>query len=315
MTDHVIAIDVGGTKISSGIVDRYGNVEGFTKIPTDPRGQEYVIKQIADLIVNFLNVSSTKDLLGVGITIPGIVNKNIVVSAPNIKGWKNLDLERTIKNILQRDISIYLIDDRVAGALGERWCGNARNKQNIIFIIIGTGVGAGLVIQGKPYSGFNGAAGSVGWMIIDRTSINYETKKGILEEIIAGPSIVKRFKKAIREFSKSGRDLMGNSSISPDKIFQMAKSGNEVAKQIIEDTITYIAICISNVVTILNPEIIIVDGGVGREIMKNTLYIKKIRSIVNNFAQPYSRSVEIMPSKLGDRAYLLGAAKWVFSKN
>jgi len=314
----VISIDIGGTKISAATIDNKGKIYNFLKEKTDKRGGKFVILQllkIIKLLLNKLNTYSEK-IVGIGISIPGIVRNGIIVWAPNIPSWKNLPLSNILKQQLKLNIPIILVDDRSAAIMGEYWKGHAKNKKNAIFIIIGTGVGAGLLINGKPFSGSYGVAGSIGWMVINRNGKIRKPKKGLLEESIAGPAIAKKARNAILTNKKTILAKMCNNNlnlITSEMVFKAAKKRDPIARKIISEIVTYIGIAISNVISLLNPEIVLIGGGVGQEL---TNYLKRITKIVKIFAQPYaSKKVKIKISKLKENTYLLGNAKIVFDKN
>ncbi|MEM2174250.1 MAG: ROK family protein [Candidatus Micrarchaeia archaeon] len=316
----VISIDVGGTKISGGIVTEDGKIRYFIKESTNRDGGYKVVKQIVQMIEYLISmIEGTKSIVGVGISVPGIVINNVVIMTPNIRGWENIALAKLLESELKRKIPIVIIDDRIAVALGEHWLGAAKNKKNAVIIIIGTGVGAGIIIDGYPYFGSTGVAGAIGWWITNRKEeLIKETKKGFLEEKISGPGIAK---KAIIELKKQKKktktllvDMCENrlERITSEMVFNAAKKGDSFAKEIIEDAATNLGVAISNIVSILNPEVVVITGGVGKEFAN---FSTVINSIVRKFSQPYAvKNVKIAYSKLGYNAYLLGVAKYVLEK-
>lgn len=313
----VIAIDLGGTKISGGIVNENGEVEFFTKHATNKEGGYEVVNQIAKIIEYLISKAGNSNrLVGVGISIPGIVNNDIVVMAPNIKGWENIALVKSLKSKLKREVPIFLIDDRAAVALGECWFGVAKNRRNVVVVIVGTGVGAGIIFDGQPYFGSGGVSGAVGWWITSEKELGKETRKGFLEEKIAGPGIVKeaitklkthKIKTLLTDMCKNNLD-----QITSEMIFDAAKKGDSFAKEVVKKAAVSLGIAISNIVSILNPEMIVITGGVGKEFV---IFSDVIGEIVKKFSQPYgAKNVEIVFSDLGYYAYLLGAAKYVLEK-
>jgi glucokinase len=313
----VIAIDVGGTKISGGIVNESGEVEFFTKHATNKEGGYKVVNQIVQIIEYLMSkVENLNHLVGVGISIPGIVNNGIVVMTLNVQNWENIALVELLKSKLKKEIPILLIDDRVAVALGEYWLGAAKNRKNVAVIIVGTGVGAGIIFDGQPYFGSSGVSGAIGWWITDKKELNKETRKGFLEEKIAGPGIAKE---AITKLKKHKIetlliDMCKNNldQITSEMIFDAAKKGDSFAKKIVENAAVSLGITVSNVVSILNPEIVVITGGVGKEFV---IFSETINEIVKKFSQPHGvKNVEIVFSDIGYYAYLLGTAKYVLEK-
>jgi glucokinase len=316
----VISIDIGGTKISGGVVTEDGEIKYFMKEPINKEGGYKVVKQTVQIIEYLIDMAKDlKKVVGIGISIPGIVNNNVVIMTPNIHGWENIDLAKLLESELKTKIPIILVDDRVAVALGEYWLGAAKNKKNAVVIIIGTGVGAGIIIDGRPYFGSTGVAGAIGWWITNREEeLIKETRVGFLEEKIAGPGIAK---KAIMELKKQEQkvetlliDMCKNQleQITSEMVFDAAKRGDSFAKKIIEDAAINVGIAVSNIISILNPEVIVITGGVGKEFIN---FSKIISDIVRKFSQPYAtKNIEIVYSKLGYDAYLLGVAKYVLER-
>jgi len=311
----VIAIDVGGTKISGGIVSDCGDIKFFRRESTNKEGGYRVVDQIICMIKSLLAlVEGSKYIAGIGISVPAAVNNNVIIMAPNIRGWENLPIAELIKSRLGVDIPVIVIDDRVAVALGECWLGVARGKKNVVVITIGTGLGAGIIINGQPYFGSTGVAGAIGWWITDREELDRRTEKGFLEEKIAGPAIAQKAITVLKGEKQKTETLLldlcrGNlDNITSEMVFEAAQKGDSFAKRIIKEVAVSLGIAISNIVSILNPEIIVITGSVGKALIDSSRIIK---GIVEKFSQPYAaKNVEIVFSELGHYAYLLGVAKY-----
>jgi glucokinase len=315
----IVAIDVGGTKISGGIITEEGVIKNFVKEATRKEGGYIVVKQVAQIIENLVkNIRGLNSVVGIGLSIPGIVNNDTVIMAPNIKDWENIHLIELLSLELKNEIPIVLVDDRISATLGEYWLGAARNSRNAVVIIIGTGVGAGIIIDGKPYSGSNEVAGAIGWWLTDHEELVKETFKGFLEEKVAGPAIAR---KAIIELKRQGEtasEVLARmcqhkiDEITSEMVFDAAKQGDPLSIRIVEEVVEYVGMAVSNVVSVLDPEVVVIGGGVGKALVN---YSKKIEDIVKRFSQPYAaKKVKIAFSELGDRACLLGAAKYVLEK-
>lgn len=315
MNKWVIAIDIGGTKISSAIINEEGSINFFIKENINKEGGYKVIDQVANIIKHFFNLTQNFNYVGIGISIPGIVKNNIVITAPNIKNWNNLPLVELLQQKIREDIPIMLIDDRIAVALGECWQGLAKNKKNVVVIIIGTGVGAGIIINGQPYFGSTGVSGAIGWWITEKNELNLKTEKGFLEEKIAGPAIVKKALNGLKRNKNIKTlltDICKNQDITTQMVFEAARRGDIHAKEIVKEAAIDLGIAISNIVSILNPEMIIITGGAGKEFID---FSKIIENIVKNFSQPYAaKNVKILFSELNYYSNLLGVAKYVFNK-
>ncbi|MEM4005018.1 MAG: ROK family protein, partial [Desulfurococcaceae archaeon] len=240
---YVLAIDIGGTKIASALVDPVnGTMISYDINVTDRRGGEYVIKQLANIIEEKRTLFKNNNIIGIGISIPGIVKDfNKIVWAPNIPLWSNIKLCDELKKNTSFQDNILLLDDRVATALGEIWQGEARGFRDVITLIIGTGVGAGIVLNGKPVIGSTGATGAIGWWLLSKTLPRRNTVKGFLEESISGPAIVKKTKKLCREkiFKNDCEKLkkLCNDIIDTKCIFRAYDEGIGIAMSILKKVV------------------------------------------------------------------------------
>jgi len=314
--DFVISIDIGASKIAGGIVDlknmKLADIY-FTTI--DRRGGIYVIDQVYN-IIRILKKDVDK-ISAISIVVPGIVHydKNIVIWAPNIEQWRDIDLasyinENYVKEFKQK-IPVILVDDRIACALGEAYAGVARGFKNIVALIIGSGVGAGIIIDGKPYTGSFNLTGAIGWWLLDK-DITKITEKGYLEEEIGGLHLEKEIKEFCRKNHYQCKQILeladGNlDNITPELIFKSYDKGDKIIKAILTTKAVILGITLANVVSLLAPDIIVLNGSVGIEIGKR--FTALIKSIVHKIVNPYLQQyINIKVSELGFKANLYGAA-------
>jgi len=192
--------------------------------------------------------------------------------------------------------------------------GSARLAKNAAYIIIGTGIGAGILVEGKPYKG-SMTAGAIGWMLLGRDFMNQIHDEGCLEHFASGPSIARRATEKVRKGLRTVMTAMADNDldrITSEIVFEAARQGDKVALDIVKETAQYLGIAVSNVVSILNPEIVVIGGGVGEA---SDLLLDDIASIVNSHSQPYAaKRVTIVRSALGGNASLLGCARLVFDR-
>lgn len=288
---RIIGIDIGGTYIKAGIVSEE-KVIHQKKIPT-PLPQE----------LSFEIIELAKELgaekLGVG--VPGLVTADgIVYSPPNFPGIERLPL----KEILERELKIpvSVANDANCVALGEWKYGAGKGKNNLIVLTVGTGVGGGLIIDGKLYVG-RGFAGEIGHITVEPNGPpcrcgNY----GCLEAFVGSNYMVERALRGI----KLGVDtsLSSHVEITPEDISENAKAGDRFAKDIIQEIGYYLGIGIANLVSILDPEMVIIGGGISNA---GEILFSRIRDTVKR--RLYSRAqLDIVGAALGDRGGILGSA-------
>jgi len=287
---YFIGVDVGGTFIKIGVVSERGEIVEKKKIPTPKNaGYKVIIEGIREYLGKW-------KILGIGVGLPGLINteKGVVHRITNIKGWNNVPLQKLIEKAVKLPAKID--NDVNCMAFAEAIFGNAKGKKNVFGITLGTGVGGGIVIDGKIYRGANFTAGEVGHVTVDKNGPKCNCgNRGCLETIAGNKRILSRAK------------AIGINSL--EELNSAAMKGNKKAKKIWEETGECIGIVLAGVVNILNPELISIGGGVANA---GDLIMKSIRKTVKNRAISVARdSVKIEFSKLGNDAGILGAAALV----
>ncbi|MHC1783660.1 MAG: ROK family protein [Anaerolineaceae bacterium] len=232
----------------------------------------------------------------------------LLSGVPNLKGWKNVDLRGALEKHFKLPVCVEY--DGHTAVLGEWWMGAARDLQSVVSIIIGTGVGGGMVLDGTLIRGFNRLAGAVGWFIMERDSETDAVKEralGSWESRIAGPGMASRARQQLNQPAgqKSSLALKGEEVTAKD-VFDAAKNDDKFALRIAEEEAELLGMGIANIVSLVNPEIIILGGSVGSNA---SFLLPKIKSVMEQYAQPISsRVVMIVTSQLGADAGLFGAA-------
>ena len=288
---RIIGIDIGGTYIKAGIVSEE-KVIHQKKIPT-PLPQE----------LSFEIIELAKELgaekLGVG--VPGLVTADgIVYSPPNFPGIERLPLKEILEKELKIPVSV--ANDANCVALGEWKYGAGKGKNNLIVLTVGTGVGGGLIIDGKLYVG-RGFAGEIGHITVEPNGPpcrcgNY----GCLEAFVGSNYMVERALRGI----KLGVDtsLSSHVEITPEDISENAKAGDRFAKDIIQEIGYYLGIGIASLASVLDPEMVIIGGGISNA---GEILFSRIRDTVKR--RLYSRAqLDIVGAELGDRGGILGSA-------
>jgi len=312
-----IGVDVGGTNIKIALVDKEGAISYSNSIPTRAElGYEYTISAMKQAITDLMAATKTdkNSIEGIGFGFPGQIDyKNgIVKNAPNIPGW----VEVPIAEAMEKEFGIPTrVDNDVrCAALGELNFGAGKGCENLICITVGTGIGSGLVINGKLVRGASNAAGELGHIKLNMAGgpLCGCGDFGCLEAYASGPSIVAM----AEEYIKGGkstkfRELAEGGEITPYIVSQAAAQGDGVARRIFTIMGEHIGVGLASVVNLLNPEKIIIGGGVADA---GEVLFNPIRETIAKRAMPIQASaVEIVPAGLGNSAGVIGASLLISS--
>ena len=301
----VLALDLGGTKLASAIFSNEGEILSRNSITLDGRSGTEAGALVKSTIQNFIEAGIIDSI---GIAVPGICHQHSgTVWVPNIAGWEDYPLISEIQSVA-KGIPVAMDSDRACSILGEWWKGNAGDCSDAIFVAVGTGIGAGILIDGKILRGANDIAGAVGWMALSRPFEEKYISCGCFEHHASGEGIAK----ITREWLAKEQDYNGSlknipsEKISAHDVFKAFDSKDELALNVIEECIAYWGMATANLVSIFNPEKIIFGGGVFGPAIP---LIPKIQKESARWAQPISMSrAKFEPSALGPDAALYGAA-------
>ena len=311
-----IGIDVGGTNVKIALVDGEGKIIYSNSVPTYAQmGYEYTVNNIKQAIRDLMKETNTdaKEIEGIGFDFPGQVDYNtgVVKLAPNIPGWINVPIAQMIEE--EFNIPTRIDNDVRCAALGELKFGAGKGCENFVCITVGTGIGSGLVINGQLVRGAANAAGEIGHIKLQMNGgpICGCGDTGCLEAFASGPSIVAM----AQEYLKGGkstkfREMAGaDGEITPYIVAKAAEAGDPVAKRIFEIVGTYIGMGLVSVINLLNPEKVIIGGGVAAA---GDLLLDPIRKTIKERAMVVAgNSVEIVPAELGNSAGVIGASMLV----
>ena len=305
-----IGIDVGGTNVKIALVSDKGKIIYSNSIPTRAEmGYEYTINSMKDAVRDLLKETKMKpsDIEGMGFGFPGQIDcKNGVVRlAPNIPGWVNIP----IANIMEKEfgVSTRVDNDVRTATLGELNYGAGVGCENLVCITVGTGIGSGLVVNGKLVRGANNAAGEIGHIKLTNEGgpLCGCGDRGCLEAYASGPSIVALAEEYIKGGKSTKYRELANPDITPYIVAVAAKEGDPVAKQIFRIMGEYIGMGLTSVVNLLNPEKIIIGGGVAEA---GDILFNPIKETIAKRAMTIQREVEIVPAQLGNTAGVIGAS-------
>lgn len=308
-----LGIDLGGTNIVAGIVNENYEIIATDKIKTNmPRPAEEIVDDIAKAALNAVQKANLKieDIAAVGIGTPGSINpKTGIVTYSNNLGFKDLHLGEMLKNRL--GVDLYLENDANAAAYGEYIAGAGRGTENFIAITLGTGVGGGIIIGGKLYSGSNFAGGELGHTVIQMNGeICTCGRNGCWEAYASATALIRQTKQAMVRYPQSAMWQLCDGkleNVSGKTAFNAMRNGDEAGAAVVEDYIGYIAVGLANVINIFQPEVICIGGGISKEKETLTNPIKKIID-GENYARNISSGTIIKTATLGNDAGIIGAA-------
>ncbi len=291
-------IDVGGTTIKIGKFSDNTLIDKIS-IPTKQNPNPYIV--IND-IINAINENLGNDNLeGIGIAIPGPVKNGIVLGAHNIL-WKEVELEKILKETFP-NIKVKVLNDANAACLGEWYFGSGQKRPNLVFITLGTGVGGGIVIDGKLLEGKNGSTGELGHMVI----YPYEGRKctcgleGCLETYASATGIT--FTGNMMKKSKL-TTLNNYKELTSEIIFNEAKKSDKVAKEVVDYTSYHLAVGIASICNILNPDIVVLGGGVSEA---GEYFLEKVKKYFKERAFYSIKDTDIVLASLHNDAGIYGA--------
>lgn len=309
MEQLCIGIDLGGTSIKMGIFNTDAKLLKKWEIPTDTESNgENIIKDIAKSIKKELKASdlSLMDCIGIGMGVPGPVLKSGYVKVCVNLGWKDSYPGRELSDILG-GIAVYLGNDANVAALGEAWQGAAKDAQDAVLVTIGTGVGSGIIIDGKIVVGRHGLAGELGHIHVE----DNETKQcncgayGCLEQVASATGIVRLAEKALK--NDKGSSLLQNiEKITAKDVLDSAKSGDEVAMEVVQKVSAYLGVAISEVALTVDPDVIVIGGGVSKA---GSFLVDLINKEYLKYTTLSDERAEIVLAMLGNDAGIYGAAK------
>ena len=307
-----IGIDLGGTNIAAGIVDAQGSIK-HEKSCTTRVGEEAheIIEDMISLVSNILEEShmQLKEIKAIGIGIPGLADKNgNVIFCVNL-GWKNVPLSEMLENALHKPI--YIDNDATVAALAEYESGSMKNCKSGLMLTLGTGIGGGIILNGEIYDGFNGVGSEIGHMVVGENFYDCNCgRNGCLETFASSTAIIRYTKKLIEETNENTIILekaKGNiNNITAKIIFDCAKEGDIIATLAVNRLIKYLGIGILNIINFIDPEIIVLGGGVAGA----GLYLldKIIKEVNENKYYEELPIAKIVLAELGNKAGIIGAA-------
>lgn len=309
MSKYSFGVDVGGTTIKMGLFDLEGNVLDKWEIKTrTENGGVNVLPDIAEAIKAKISEKSIakEDVVGVGIGVPGPVDdKGVVYKCVNL-GWGVLNINEELGRLL--DMPVKGGNDANVAALGEMWKGGGQGFESIVVVTLGTGVGGGIIMNGKILTGAKGAAGEIGHIHVDddEKDVCGCGNTGCLEQFASATGVVRLANRALASTDK--KTVLKVGEVSAKDVWDAVKAGDEVAIEIAEEFGQYLGKGLAAVACVINPEAFVIGGGVSKA---GTILLDYIRKNYTPYVFHASRDVQFTLATLGNDAGIYGAAKLV----
>ena len=311
-SDLTIGIDIGGTKISAGVVDSSGNLIDSSKCSTPAEGGKDLISSVVNLVKE---LNKKYEIKGIGISIAALISSDYgtIVGAPNIANLSKLNFANEIKEEFK--LPIIIENDANSAMWAEFKFGNAKGLNPVMFFIIGTGVGGGLVIDGKLFKGANGIGAEFGHMCVVPNGLLCGCgAKGCIEQYASGGALIRYANEALLANPDKSEEVLsfGEGKLSGTALTKAAKAGNELALAAFSKQADWLGLACASYSLIIDPQAIIIGGGV---VDAGELFLAPVRAAMRKY-MPFAEShvpPKIVAAKFGNDAGLIGAAELVRS--
>jgi glucokinase len=306
-----IGIDLGGTKLACAVFTADGEIVHRESIPLADRGGSDVGALIVDQI-RVLSARSQQPAVAVGVAVPGIYRAATgTVWAPNIPGWDDYPLLDELRASVGPNTLVAIDSDRAAYILGETWRGGARGARDAVFVAVGTGIGVGILADGRVVRGHAGIAGAVGWLALQRPYRAEYAWCGCFEHHAAGPGLVKGARELMDQDPSYSGELRRSAAQADEAttadLFAAYERGDPIATRVIDDAVELWGMAAANLVSLFDPETVVFGGGVFGPAVR---FLGRIRGVAVRWGQPISmQHVAFTASTLGGDAGLYGAGR------
>ena len=299
-------VDLGGTTVKIAVFSSEGKLLFKWEIPTaTENGGAQILPDIAEAVLSYCKEKdiSAENVIGLGIGIPGAVDRTGVVATCDNLGWGRTDVVQALQNLT--GFTVKAGNDANVAALGEAWKGNGCD--NMVFITLGTGVGGGIILDGKPLAGKTGAAGEIGHMVLNpnETKPCNCGKYGCVEQYCSATGIVRMTTDYLAQ-STEASSLRDVEKLTAKAVFDAAAHGDAVAQRVLEQVYAYMGEFIANICIVLNPEQVVIGGGVSKA---GEPLLTGIQRHFDKYVYHASRDVEFKLAALGNDAGVYGAFK------
>lgn len=310
MSKYAFGVDVGGTTVKLGLFDVEGGLLDKWEIPTVTENHgEAILPDVAKSILGKLEERGIPEteVAGIGIGVPGPVDRNgrLVGRAVNL-GWESFDIPKTLGAYIK--VPVKAANDANVAAFGEMWQGGGKGYENMVAVTLGTGVGGGIIVDGRLLAGATGAGGEIGHLHLeDSETENCNCgNKGCLEQYASATGIVRLAKRRLAEDHKAS--VLREGEISAKSVFDAVKAGDAVAVEIAERFGDYLGKGLAIVAAVVNPEVFVIGGGVSKA---GDILLTFVEPNFRKYAFPQCREAKFVLAELGNDAGIYGAAALV----
>lgn len=307
MIQYCFGVDVGGTTVKLGLFQTDGKLLDKWEIVTDTENEgEAILPDVAQSVLAKLaehNIQK-KDVLGIGVGVPApVIGAGIVNASTNI-GWDYKDVKGDLEDLT--GICVSVSNDANVAALGEMWQGGGSGYKDLIMVTLGTGVGGGIIVDGKIVAGALGAAGEIGHINVNMSETNACGcgGKGCLEQYASATGIARIAKRKLAEDTYS--TVLTAETVTAKDVFDAFKVQDEAAIEIVAEAMNYLGYALSNMAFVTDPEIIVIGGGVSKA---GTVLLECVEKAYKKYAHFTNQKVKFALAKLGNDAGICGAAK------
>ncbi|MCX6012083.1 MAG: ROK family protein [Chloroflexi bacterium] len=307
---YIIAVDIGGTRFRVALADSEGTVIKRVSAATETKaGWQKSMDIINQVIRKLINETGWENIKGIGAAVAGVMDtkSGVLKISPNIPGWTNIPIKKAWEN--EFGISVYVCNDASLAALGEYKFGAGKNYQNFVYVTVSTGIGGGIILDGKLFTGTDGFAGEIGHMVVEPEGpLCGCGGRGCLEALASGTAIARLAGEQLRSGKKTILKQMTEGKIdeiTAEMVARAAVLKDEVAIEIMQSAGSYLGIGLANLIMLLDPEAIIIGGGVAQA---GELIFDPARRVVAQKVDNYfGKKVPLIPAGLGDDSGLMGA--------
>lgn len=303
-------VDVGGTTVKIALFDEVGNLLDKWEIPSVTENEGVaVLPDTAASIKECMQRKGLKNqsIIGIGVGVPGPVDDDGVVNECQNLGWGVFNVREVLEELTRLPVRVG--NDANVAALGECWKGGGKGCANLVMATFGTGVGGGIIIDGKPINGVHGAAGEIGHMVLDarETEVCNCGKRGCTEQYCSATGVVRLAKRylAAQDTPSSLRSL---EKLTAKDVFDAAKAGDSAAKEILEQVYDYMGQFLGTLCAVIDPEVVVMGGGMSRA---GQTLVDGANRYFPRYAFPATKGVRFTLATLGNDAGTVGAFKLV----
>lgn len=304
---YVFGVDIGGTTVKIGLFDVEGNVLDKWEIPTRTENDgEEILPDVADSIREKMKQMDKEAIAGVGVGAPGPIDASGVVHRAVNLGWKTFNVKETLEALI--NLPVRAGNDANVAALGEMWMGGGKGYKDLVVVTLGTGVGGGIIVDGRMISGSTGAAGEIGHIHVDdkETEVCNCGNRGCLEQFASATGITRLANKKLA--SSDRESVLRGGEVSAKTVFDAVKARDPLAMEVAEQFGKYLGDALAAVAGVVNPEAFVIGGGVSKA---GEVLIDYIRPHYEKNVFHGCREVKFALATLGNDAGIYGAAKLV----